>query len=125
MRSETARARLESLEKIFAALAHEQRRHILLTLRFRGGEMTAGSIARRFSCSWPTTTRHLRILQDAGLVSVERKGRERRYRLQRALLLNVVGEWLSWFEDNESAQSQLAGKPSEARPVQKSQSIDR
>ena len=38
-----AEQRLADLELVFAALAHEQRRHILLTLKFRGGEMTAGA----------------------------------------------------------------------------------
>jgi DNA-binding transcriptional ArsR family regulator len=92
-----AEQRLAELEAVFAALAHEQRRHILLTLRFRGGEMTAGAIAERFACAWPTTTRHLRVLEDAGLVTVEKRGRERVYRLDADRLLGVVGEWVSWF----------------------------
>lgn len=88
---------LEEVEQVFGALAHASRRHILLVLRFRGGEMTAGEIAKRFACSWPTTTRHLRVLEDAGLVSVERQGRERHYRLEAARLLGVTGNWLKWF----------------------------
>jgi DNA-binding transcriptional ArsR family regulator len=83
---------------VFGALAHEQRRHVLLTLKFRGGEMSAGAIADRFHCSWPTTTRHLRVLEAAGLVSVEKRGRARIYRLETARLLGVAGEWLEWFE---------------------------
>jgi len=59
--------------------------------------MTAGEIADRFSCSWPTTTRHLRVLERAGLVSVEASGRERRYRLEQERLLAVAGGWLDWF----------------------------
>src|SRR5690606_13112603 len=93
-----AERRLADLESVFAALAHEQRRHVLLTLEFRGGEMTAGDIADRFACSWPTTTRHLRVLEDAGLVTVEKRGRERIYKLQKARLHAVVGEWLAWFK---------------------------
>jgi DNA-binding transcriptional ArsR family regulator len=92
-----AARKLADLEAVFGALAHEQRRHILLTLRFRGGEMTAGAIADRFACSWPTTTRHLRVLQDAGLVTVEKRGRERVYRLARDRLLAVAGTWLTTF----------------------------
>jgi DNA-binding transcriptional ArsR family regulator len=101
LRSERSLAerRLEDIESVFAALAHEQRRHILLTLRFRGGEMTAGDIADRFACSWPTTTRHLSVLRDAGLVSVEKRGRERVYKLDTARLHAVAGEWLRWFDD--------------------------
>lgn len=98
-----AEQRLADLESVFAALAHEQRRHILLTLRFRGGQMTAGAIADRFACSWPTTTRHLRVLQDAGLVSVERHGRERIYKLEADRLLAVTGDWLAWFRTDDAA----------------------
>lgn len=94
-----AERRLEDLEAVFAALAHEQRRHILLTLKFRGGEMTAGAIADRFACSWPTTTRHLRVLQSAGLVTVQKRGRERVYRLETERLRSVVGDWLGWFSE--------------------------
>lgn len=94
-----AERRLDDLESVFAALAHEQRRHILLALRFRRGEMTAGDIADRFACSWPTTTRHLRVLEDAGLVTVEKRGRERIYKLETARLLEVAGDWLGWFRE--------------------------
>ena len=89
--------RLTELEAVFSALAHEQRRHILLTLHFRGGSMTAGAIAARFACSWPTTTRHLRLLEHAGLVTVEKRGRERIYNLATDRLLGVTGDWLAWF----------------------------
>jgi len=92
-----AARKLDDLEAVFTALAHEQRRHILLTLKFRGGEMTAGAIADRFACSWPTTTRHLRVLEHAGLVVVERRGRTRIYRLATDRLLGVTGDWLRWF----------------------------
>lgn len=59
--------------------------------------MTAGEIARRFECSWPTTTRHLRQLESAGLVAVEKAGRERRYRLDADRLHKVAGDWIAWF----------------------------
>lgn len=92
-----AARKLEDLDAVFAALAHEQRRHILLTLHFRGGELGAGAIADRFACSWPTTSRHLKVLVDAGLITAERRGRERFYRLDRDRLRGVAGEWLRWF----------------------------
>jgi DNA-binding transcriptional ArsR family regulator len=93
---ETATA-VEATEQVFAALAHASRRHILLTLHFRGGEMSAGEIAERFGCSWPTTTRHLNVLLEAGLISVEKRGRERVYALKDQRLRKVVGDWMSWF----------------------------
>ena len=58
--------------------------------------MTSGEIADRFSCAWPTTSRHLRKLESSGLVTVERSGREWIYMLNRERLA-VVTEWVSWF----------------------------
>jgi DNA-binding transcriptional ArsR family regulator len=82
---------------VFAALDSAARRQIRLILHFRGDGMTAGDIADRFSCSWPTTSRSLRKLESAGLVGVERAGREWMYRLNRRRL-SVAGEWLGWFD---------------------------
>ena len=60
--------------------------------------MTAGEIAGRFGCSWPTTTRHLGVLRDAGLVEVEQQGRRRIYRLSRDRLERVAVHWLQNFQ---------------------------
>jgi DNA-binding transcriptional ArsR family regulator len=91
------RAELDAIERVFQALAHASRRQILLVLHTRGGSLGAGEIARRFSCAWPTTTRHLGVLREAGLVRVERRGRERVYVLDRARLLAVGGGWFEHF----------------------------
>lgn len=90
---------LAQTESVFDALAHAQRRQILLVLPFRGAEMTAGEIAERFACSWPTTTRHLRILERAMLVRVKKRGRTRVYQLDSTKLRGIVSKWLHWFED--------------------------
>ncbi len=90
---------LETTNAVFGALAHPSRRQILLVLRSQGGRMTAGEIAQRFSCTWPTTTRHLQILHLAGLVRVEKRGRGRIYELDTALLMTVTRKWLRWFEE--------------------------
>jgi DNA-binding transcriptional ArsR family regulator len=90
---------LADLDAVFAALAHAQRRRILLVLHLRGDSMTAGEIADRFDCTWPTTSRHLRQLEEAGLVTVEKSGRERIYRLERARLERVAAGWLTRFAD--------------------------
>ena len=91
---------LEQLDLVMTALAHPLRRQVLLVLHFRGGEMSAGDIAERFSCSWPTTSRHLGLLEKSGLVTVRPDGRQRIYRLERELLSNTVGNWLHWFRTN-------------------------
>jgi DNA-binding transcriptional ArsR family regulator len=90
-------SQLAAVEAVFAAVAHAARRHILLVVHFRGGSMTAGEIARRFGCSWPTTSRHLRVLEAAGLLSHEKQGRTRVYRIDKSKL-RVMQRWLDWFE---------------------------
>jgi DNA-binding transcriptional ArsR family regulator len=101
---------LEDQEQVFAALAHASRRHVLAVLRARGGRMTAGEIARRFECAWPTTTRHLKILEAAGLVRAEPSGRERVYRLDSERLRAVAGGWLEAFAAAPAA-GVAAGEP--------------
>ncbi len=94
----TPEERLDALQAVMDALAHPARRQILLVVRFRGGTMTAGDIAARFAHSWPTTTRHLRVLESAGLLTQEKHGRSRLYRLAMDRLA-LVTDWLKWFED--------------------------
>ncbi|MBW2242002.1 MAG: helix-turn-helix transcriptional regulator [Deltaproteobacteria bacterium] len=88
---------LDEQDGVFSALAHPARRQILLVLHARGSRVRAGEIAERFACSWPTTTRHLGVLRQAGLVRVEREGRERFYALDPMRLNRVVGGWLESF----------------------------
>jgi DNA-binding transcriptional ArsR family regulator len=89
---------LEEIERVFAALSHEVRRHIVLLLSHLGGELPSGYLAKRFAHSWPTTTRHLQVLEGAGLVSVRRQGRSCVYRLERDRLRSVVGGWLALLD---------------------------
>jgi DNA-binding transcriptional ArsR family regulator len=90
------RARPDTYEAVFTALAHPVRRRILLTLNFKGGSMTAGEIAGMFEHAWPTTTRHLQVLESAGLLKHERHGRSRVYRIERRRL-ELVRDWAAWF----------------------------
>ncbi|WP_322752302.1 metalloregulator ArsR/SmtB family transcription factor [Frankia sp. Cas3] len=99
-------AELEELDAIFGALAHRTRRAILSVLHAHGGELTSGAIAGRFDCSWPTTTRHLRQLEEVGLVTVVLHGRERIYQLNTERLHTVPGRWLDRFDRNETARQQ-------------------
>ena len=96
-----AEQKLAALNAVLTALAHPARRQILMTIHFRGGEMTAGEIAGRFRHSWPTTTRHLRVLEDAGLVTSTQAGRTRTYRAHLEQL-ESVREWLDWFDATRS-----------------------
>ncbi|MBL8952982.1 MAG: helix-turn-helix transcriptional regulator [Myxococcaceae bacterium] len=79
---------------MFHAIAHPARRHILLQLK--AGELAAGALAEPFDMSLPAISQHLRVLEEAELVSVRREGRSRLYRLEPKPLREVVG-WVDEF----------------------------
>ena len=96
--SSTKPPSLEDVDVVFAALAHPARRQMLLLLSHLGGELSSGYLAARFQHSWPTTTRHLKVLEEAGLIDVRREGRSSHYRLNRERLGRVVGGWQRQLE---------------------------
>ena len=73
---------------VFRALADQTRRDILDLLR--GGPRTSGQIADDFHSSWPTISRHLAILREAGLVVAERQGQEIFYELNTSVFQDVI-----------------------------------
>jgi len=89
---------LEDFDLVFKALAHASRRNILTVLKQRGGTMTAGDIVSRFNFSWPTMTRHLQQLEEAGLISVDKISREQHYTLNSDRLNKIVNSWMKWFQ---------------------------
>jgi DNA-binding transcriptional ArsR family regulator len=78
---------------VFRALADPNRRQILADLR--GGELTAGDIASRFSISGPSISRHLSVLKGAGLVTERREANRIYYSLVEDRLALCVGNFLS------------------------------
>jgi DNA-binding transcriptional ArsR family regulator len=102
-----AERELAELEAVFSALAHPARRQILLAVHFRGEPMTAGDIAGRFHHAWPTTTRHIRVLEAAGLLVQEKQGRNRFYRVDRTRL-KVITDWARWFDEDRRALKRRA-----------------
>ena len=95
LRSVEERAR--QLDAVVNAIAHADRRLILLGLKMRGGSMTSGEIASRYSCAWPTITRHLRVLEKAGLIVRRKRGRHVLYELDIERLKQTVGDWVGYF----------------------------
>ena len=81
---------------VFRALADETRRDILKMLR--GGARTSGEIADRFQSSWPTISRHLAVLREAGLVGTQRKGAEIHYELNTSVFEDFVQHLLDWMK---------------------------
>lgn len=84
-----------SVEGVFHAVADPTRRGLLD--RLARGESQVNALAAPFCMSRPAVSQHLRVLRDAGLVTVKRRGRERLYRLE-ARRLREVYDWVSHYE---------------------------
>ena len=102
---------LEETASVFDALAHGARRHIVQLLAHSGPELPSGYLATRLPHSWPTTTRHLHVLEAAGVISVRRDGRNCMYRLEREHLQRVIGGWLSFLEPPNNQQRWRSSRP--------------
>jgi ArsR family transcriptional regulator len=76
------------MDKIFEALASTPRRKILAYLS--EAELSAGDIASRFEMTKPSLSKHLRILENAGLISGEKRGQFVFYKLQPDNLTNTL-----------------------------------
>jgi len=83
-----------SSNRVFQALADETRRAILRLLR--DGPLSSGDIAAQFNSSWPTISRHLAVLRDAGLIAAQRKGQEIFYELNTSVFQDLVQHLLNW-----------------------------
>lgn len=80
---------------VFGAISHPARRRMLDLLV--EADRSVNTIAARFEMSRPAVSQHLRILLDAGLVTEQRHGRERRYHLVPERL-GPVREWIAHYE---------------------------
>lgn len=78
----------------FRALADPTRREILGLLR--AGPKTSGEIAEHFVSSWPTVSRHLAVLREAGLILSERNGQQIVYELNTTIFQDLVEQVLEW-----------------------------
>lgn len=80
---------------VFTAIAHPVRRQLLDMLS--EGDQSVSQLSEPFAMSRPAISQHLRILLDVGLVSEQRQGRERRYRLHSERLFEVQ-RWLHTYQ---------------------------
>jgi DNA-binding transcriptional ArsR family regulator len=80
------------MQKIFEALASAPRRKILAYLAH--AELSAGDIASRFEMSKPAVSQHLTVLENAGLVTSEKRGQFVFYKLVRDNLANTLNAYV-------------------------------
>lgn len=80
------------MDQVFEALASTVRRRILAYLS--EVDLTAGEIAGRFDMSQPSVSKHLSILENAGLIWRRREGQFIRYGLRQDTLSSTLGGFL-------------------------------
>lgn len=81
-----------SLDQVFEALSSAVRRKILAYLS--STDLTAGEIAQRFDISKPSISKHLSILENAGLIVGERRGQFIHYKLVQDSLVNTLNGYI-------------------------------
>ncbi len=86
----------EQLDQVFFALSDGTRRAILA--RLAEGSTTVGDLSKPFSISAPAISRHMRVLESAGLVKRSIKGREHVCTLS-AETLKTAEDWLNFHRD--------------------------
>ena len=101
------------LDRVYGAIADPTRRAILTVLA--GGENTVGELAGRFPISFNGVSKHVKVLERAGLVERRVRGREHRLRL-RAAPLREATQWLEhyrefWETRLDALEALLVGKP--------------
>ena len=107
------------MDTTFAALADPTRRSIVEMLARRDHD--AGSIASAFPTSRPAVSRHLRVLREAGLVTVTADAQRRVYRLDTAAI-GAVEQWAVaqrafWSERLDRLEALATGSPKKDGPT--------
>ena len=104
----------ERLNATFAALADPTRRAILA--RLAAGELSVGELAEPFDMSLPAVSKHLKVLESAGLIARGREAQTRPCRLEAAPLKEAV-EWLERYR--RLWEDRLDGLGAYLREIQK------
>lgn len=102
------------LSLLFSALSDPTRRAILSRLA-REGESTVSDLARPFSMSLPAISKHIRVLEHAGLLERRVQGREHRCRLQPRPLKDAV-DWLAEYRQYWEGQLDALARYLEDHP---------
>lgn len=97
-----------SLQEAYRAIADPTRRRILRYLR--GGEHTAGELAKHAAIGRTALSHHLTTLKLAGLVRVERRGQFQVYSLNTTVFQDLMTEILEWFGDPDTSGDGVEGE---------------
>jgi DNA-binding transcriptional ArsR family regulator len=109
----------DPLSRVFAALADPTRRAILE--RLASGDATVGELAKPFEMTMPAISKHLSVLERAGLITKSRNGQRRNCRITATPLKNAT-DWLDryrrhWEANLDQLEAYLTRiQPQETRP---------
>jgi DNA-binding transcriptional ArsR family regulator len=110
----------DALSRTFAALADPTRRAILA--RLATGECTVGELAKPFDMSGPAVSKHLKVLERAGLITRGRDAQWRPCKLEAGPLRDIAGWvenyrrfWEESFNRLEDYLAELQTKPKEKK----------
>lgn len=87
----------DNITRIFKAIADPTRRQIFHALVVSAVAMPINQISSQFSISRQGVTKHIKTLEEAGLVQINNRGRER-YCFANAKPLEEVNKWVSFYE---------------------------
>ncbi len=85
------------MDKIFKALADTTRRELLDKLFAKDGQ-TLGELCEYLSMTRQAVTKHLVILEEANLIVIQRKGREKLHYLNPVPIQEIHERWVSKYE---------------------------
>jgi DNA-binding transcriptional ArsR family regulator len=91
---------------VFAALADATRRHLLDSLNARDGQ-TLVELCATVEMTRQAVSKHLGVLEKAGLVVVLRRGREKRHHLNPAPIADIAARWAGRYRPRVTALSDL------------------
>jgi DNA-binding transcriptional ArsR family regulator len=100
------------LDPVFEALGSVPRRRMLVFLSQTA--LSTSDLAERFAMSPPAISRHLTVLEHAGLVAAERQGQRVLYRLRRDALLDALARFASEVDGPLRREPQTTRAPREA-----------
>jgi DNA-binding transcriptional ArsR family regulator len=117
-------ARAATTSDVFNAIAEPRRRQIIALLADRG-EQAVGDLVRTLRIPQPAVSKHLGVLRTVRLVSVNRRGRSRMYRLN-PRELKIVHDWVKNYErfwnsqfDRIKARAENAARQQPSQPNEK------
>lgn len=87
---------VDGLDATFSALGHTARRDMVA--RLSSGELALSDLAEPFDMSLTAVSKHVRVLADAGLIVVEKRGRTRHCRLNAAAMRDAA-DWLNHYHE--------------------------